>query len=262
MNIVQSIMKFLHPQTLTVGYVLPIGAGIGIDAHTDHRRGWITMGLQAIQERLKVPKSQFNSFGKYHYRSCEDILEVVKPLLAEHECELVINDEIIEVGGRIYVKATASLYNAGGSLLRETCGLAREPESKKGMDESQITGAASSYARKYALNGLFLIDDVKDADHTNKHGVNGNGGKKDRPRPQPQGNTAEQMVDNVKKVFNLDDVRKLNPNQKRATLQQILNKCTADEVGRFKQQYKNLAKVPVESLDAVIAEYSQLAKEK
>lgn len=119
--------------------------------------------LIEIQAELKAPKGQFNAFGKYKYRSCEDILEAVKPLLKKHKCFLVLNDEMIEVGGRIYVKATASISSEEGTLMEATA-LAREPEAKKGMDESQITGAASSYARKYALNGLFAIDDAKDAD--------------------------------------------------------------------------------------------------
>ena len=118
--------------------------------------------LQKIQAELKAPKGQYNSFGKYAYRSAEDILEAVKPLLKKNKAELILSDEIVEVGGRIYVKATAML-NADGEKAVVNA-YAREPEQKKGMDESQITGTASSYARKYALNGLFLIDDTKDAD--------------------------------------------------------------------------------------------------
>lgn len=119
--------------------------------------------LSVIQSELNAPKSQFNSFGNYKYRSCEDILQAVKPLLASKgSLTLTISDDIIEVGGRIYVKATATLSNGKEEI--KTTALAREPENKKGMDSSQITGAASSYARKYALNGLFAIDDNKDAD--------------------------------------------------------------------------------------------------
>lgn len=123
--------------------------------------------LQKIQEKLKAPKSQFNSFGKYNYRSCEDILEAVKPLLAEQGCTLTLSDCIAEIGGRIYVQATARIDNADHSQNVSTFGYAREPETKKGMDDSQITGAASSYARKYALAGLFLLDDTKDSDALN-----------------------------------------------------------------------------------------------
>ncbi len=117
--------------------------------------------LQDIQQKLKAPKGQFNNFGKYSYRNCEDILEAVKPLLGG--AKLTLSDSIEAVCGRVYVKATATFTSSTGSVTTTTA-FAREPESKKGMDASQITGAASSYARKYALNGLFLIDDNKDAD--------------------------------------------------------------------------------------------------
>lgn len=119
--------------------------------------------LIMIQQELKAPKTQRNNFGGYNYRSCEDILEAVKPLLAEQSCTLTITDEIVMVGERIYLKATATLTNPDGKAVSTTA-FAREPEQKKGMDESQISGMASSYARKYALNGLFCIDDTKDAD--------------------------------------------------------------------------------------------------
>lgn len=119
-----------------------------------------------IQSRLKAPKGNYNSFGKYKYRSCEDILEAVKPLLAEEGLTLILSDEIERIGDRYYVRATASLYDE--SLVTTVSAYAREEETKKGADASQITGAASSYARKYALNGLFLIDDTKDAD-TDEH---------------------------------------------------------------------------------------------
>lgn len=120
--------------------------------------------LVKIQSELKAPKGQYNSFGKYHYRSAEDIMEALKPILAKYDCELTVSDDIVEVGNRIYVKATATLENKDGKTKLVTA-FAREAEKKTGMDESQITGAASSYARKYALNGLFCIDDTKDADH-------------------------------------------------------------------------------------------------
>lgn len=124
--------------------------------------------LIEVQAALKAPKGQFNKFGGYKYRSCEDILEAVKPLLKENGLQLTLTDEPVEVGGRVYIKATAQVTD--GKATASATGYAREPETKKGMDESQITGTASSYARKYALNGLFLIDDTKDADATNDHG--------------------------------------------------------------------------------------------
>lgn len=122
--------------------------------------------LITIQSELKAPKSQFNKFGGYKYRKAEDILEAVKPLLNKQKCTLTITDDIVMVGNRIYVKATATIKNEKGEF-ETTTGWAREEETKKGMDGSQITGASSSYARKYALNGLFAIDDNADSDTTN-----------------------------------------------------------------------------------------------
>lgn len=122
--------------------------------------------LIAIQSELKAPKSQFNKFGGYKYRKAEDILEAVKPLLAKQKCTLIITDDVVLIGNRIYVKATATIKNEKGEF-ETTTGWAREEETKKGMDGSQITGASSSYARKYALNGLFAIDDNADSDTTN-----------------------------------------------------------------------------------------------
>ena len=119
-----------------------------------------------IQTSLKAPKNQRNNFGNYNYRSCEDILEAVKPLLKETSCTLTVSDEIVSIADRIYVKATATLKTASGEAYTTTA-FAREPLAKKGMDDSQVTGATSSYARKYALNGLFCIDDNKDADFLN-----------------------------------------------------------------------------------------------
>lgn len=118
--------------------------------------------LIAIQSKLKATKGRWNSFGKYHYRSCEDILEAVKPLCAEEGCILLLSDEMVLVGERYYIKATAALKTPESEFI--VSGYARESDDKKGMDASQITGTASSYARKYALNGLFCIDDNKDAD--------------------------------------------------------------------------------------------------
>lgn len=122
--------------------------------------------LISIQHTLNAPKGQYNSFGKYKYRSCEDILGAVKPLLNEFGCTLTISDDVTMVGDRIYIKATATLTNGSGEQVITTA-FAREEDQKKGMDSSQVTGAASSYARKYALNGLFAIDDTKDADSLN-----------------------------------------------------------------------------------------------
>jgi hypothetical protein len=130
----------------------------------------IRQKLQGIQSSLKAPKGQTNKFGGYRYRSAEDILEALKPLLGEWGCSLVIQDDMVEVGGRVYVKASANLIDNETESVLSTSAFAREAEAKKGMDDAQITGSASSYARKYALNGLFAIDDTKDPDATNTHG--------------------------------------------------------------------------------------------
>lgn len=122
----------------------------------------LTKALGEIQYKLKAPKGQTNSFGHYNYRSCEDILEAVKPLLHEAGLTLTLSDDVIAVGSRVYVKATATITD-GTDTISNTA-FAREAGSKKGMDDSQVTGTASSYARKYALNGLFCIDDTKDAE--------------------------------------------------------------------------------------------------
>lgn len=127
----------------------------------------MTDALRNIQNRLNAPKNLYNKFGGYRYRSCESILEAVKPLLAEYGAEVVLTDSIVNMGDRFYVKATA-IFTCGEDQVIVSA-FAREPASKKGMDESQITGTASSYARKYALNGLFLIDDSKDADTDENH---------------------------------------------------------------------------------------------
>ena len=128
----------------------------------------ITEKLIAIQSELKVPKGNFNAFGRYKYRSCEDILESVKPLLRQYALLLTISDAIVHLDNRFYIEARVTLSDESGKI--ETVAYAREEETKKGMDGSQVTGAASSYARKSALHGLFCLDDTKDSDATNEHG--------------------------------------------------------------------------------------------
>ncbi len=130
--------------------------------------------LQKIQQQLKVPKNQYNNFGGYHYRSLEDILDAVKPLLAEYDVSLRMMDDPINVGGQVFIRAQAILADADGNVIASATAVARHADSRKGMDDSQITGATSSYARKYCLNGLFAIDDTKDADAVNTHGKQGN----------------------------------------------------------------------------------------
>ena len=145
--------------------------------------------LIAIQSELKCNKSQYNSFGKYKYRSCEDILESVKPLLKKNDCLLTLSDDVVDIGGRIYVKATATITDKDG-VTQSVTAYARESLEKKGMDDSQITGTASSYARKYALNGLLLIDDTKDADtDENKVESDARGKKQDKAKTEEVGKT-------------------------------------------------------------------------
>ena len=191
--------------------------------------------LIEIQQELKAPKNQRNTYGGYNFRSCEDILEAVKPLLAKHKLALIINDEVTSIDGgfdlkeqtekkakhivtsnRVYIKATATLYDEEGKQIAQTTALAREEETKTGMDASQLTGATSSYARKYALNGLFAIDDNKDSDCTNKH-------NKDLPQNNDtdiiEGLKATDTIKNLNTYFNKykDNVVDLKAYQKAYT---------------------------------------------
>lgn len=181
----------------------------------------INAALMAVQRDLKAPKSNTNSFGKYRYRSCEDILEAVKPLLNENGLVLLLGDTIEQIGSRYYVKATATLIDvATGDTITNTA-LAREPEEKKGSDASQVTGAASSYARKYCLNGLFAIDDTKDPDtdeyrreSQNRAGASGNGNANNVPRNG--GNTTQTGAQAAKTANDKSSaVRALNEEMKR-----------------------------------------------
>lgn len=149
--------------------------------------------LRNIQAELKAPKGQYNKFGKYNYRSCEDILEAVKPLLAKNNAQLTLTDDIVIVGDRVYVKAVATLLDNGGNT-ESVSAFAREPVAQAGMSDSQLTGTASSYARKYALNGLFLIDDTKDADTDQYH-------EQTAKQEKPKFASAEQ-VEELKRLAN------------------------------------------------------------
>lgn len=151
--------------------------------------------LQHIQAKLKVPKGQHNKFGNYNYRSLEDITEAIKPLLAELGAYILLSDQIVQIGERYYVQARAVLSDGVNEIA--VLAYAREPLSRKGMDESQITGAASSYARKYAMNGLLAIDDTKDADATNKHEDN----SKQKPTAKPKATTSAKAKGIVEQAF-------------------------------------------------------------
>lgn len=159
--------------------------------------------LIEIQAELKAPKNQFNKFGGYNYRNCEDILEAVKPLCAKHEIVPLLSDEIVMIGDRFYIKATAKVTDGKEEIA--TTAFARESKDKKGMDESQITGSASSYARKYALNGLFCIDDTKDADFMDN---SQSGKQQQQPKPQP---TKETHVKGYDEFVALQKSKKVPP---------------------------------------------------
>ena len=161
--------------------------------------------LLKAQVELKAPKGQYNSFGKYKYRSCEDILEALKPVLDKFKLTLFIKDDVIEVNTRNYVKATITLVNIEKpDEIIETSALAREEETKKGMDGSQITGASSSYARKYALNGMFMIDDTKDSDSTNTHGKD----KTEQEKVQEFLNSRDGMIEKLKENLSSDKLKR------------------------------------------------------
>ena len=175
--------------------------------------------LIAIQSELKAPKSQYNNFGKYAYRNCEDILESLKPLLKEHKSTIYISDEIVTVLERFYVKATVTFIDAETGEKIINTAYAREEEDKKGMDGSQVTGSSSSYARKYALNGMFAIDDTKDSDFTNTTIKGDNTGLSEAQikRLLAIASKVNISADDVKvvvaKKFGVQDLRKMNKQQ-------------------------------------------------
>lgn len=205
--------------------------------------------LGIIQAKLKAPKGQYNKFGDYNYRSCEDILEAAKPLLAETKTVLNITDQMEVVGNRIYVKAEAHLRDCedtsvSGEII--TVAYAREEESKKGMDSSQITGAASSYARKYALNGLFCIDDTKDSDSTNNGDKKSASNKKAGTTSGKRTEAAEEiemidsenvmsiknivdkypeskLMDQIKTRFKVDDIKALSKEKGKKCLKMLID---------------------------------------
>lgn len=189
----------------------------------------IYQSLNYIQSNLKAPKGQFNSFGKYHYRSCEDILEGVKPHLKETNTCLVISDEIVTIGDHNYIKATATLYGADGGAVANSA-FAKEPLEKKGMDPSQITGATSSYARKYALNGLFCIDDTKDAD-TDAYTANTT--KSKTKEKAPETNTIKEKrvkEEYLRSITQQMGIKQINPKLISEYINKTFNKKTSNEL--------------------------------
>lgn len=185
--------------------------------------------LVAIQSALKAPKSQYNSFGKYYYRNAEDILEAVKPLLKGAECHLTLSDKMVQMGDRCYVEATATITNSAKEEVSVSA-YAREELTKKGMDGAQITGSASSYARKYALNGLFCIDDTKDPDSTNTHGANA-----PAPTPAPANDLDLQTACNdAKSAKTVDALHEVWNNWKGLQANPVFKKTVIDLKKKFK----------------------------
>lgn len=187
--------------------------------------------LRTIQQKLNAPKTKHNKYGDYDYRSCEDIFNAVKPLLEEVGCTLTVTDEIVHIGDRYYVKAVATLTSieeddAYGSLYThvENVAYAREPEEKKGNDAAQVTGACSSYARKYALNGLFLIDDTRDADATNTHG------KEPEPKQEPKAAPKTAPKVDAKKTVREEIEEDLNRRVTKEEVQKIIAGCKENDV--------------------------------
>lgn len=183
--------------------------------------------LLNIQRDLKAPKSQYNSFGKYNYRNCEDILEAVKPLCAREGACLTISDEVVQIGERYYIKATATLYDSKTSEeINHVTAYAREEAEKKGMDGSQVTGAASSYARKYALNGLFDIDDTKNADSDEKS-----------EQPVKSGNTAAKAAKSDKETGEAKNTPKSYADALKAAMEmEISIKGVNHKIGEMSQE--------------------------
>ena len=187
--------------------------------------------LTEVQNELKAPKSKYNSFGKYNYRSCEDILEAVKPILKSKRLAMTVKDDVFNIGDRFYIMATVTVYDCESEEKVTTTAYAREDADKKGMDGSQITGSSSSYARKYALNGMFAIDDTKDADGWNTHDKDRTVEKKEAER------ATEEQVAKLRALYKgkedkltelLDKYDITNPVQfKRMEIQSVIDKLEA-----------------------------------
>lgn len=187
--------------------------------------------LMNIQSELKAPKNQYNSFGKYHYRSCEDILEGLKPILAKQKATVTVTDEIMLIGDRYYVKATARLIDIEKGESIETSAYAREDATKKGMDLAQITGSTSSYARKYALNGLFAIDDTKDSDATNTH--------EDKPKNESKPASTKGISEaQIKRLFAIAKKHNIDAEDVKKGVLKYYNKTNVADL--TKQEYDEL----------------------
>ena len=187
--------------------------------------------LTEVQNELKAPKSKYNSFGKYNYRSCEDILEAVKPILKAKRLAMTVKDDVFNIGDRFYIMATVTVFDCESEEKVTTTAYAREDADKKGMDGSQMTGSSSSYARKYALNGMFAIDDTKDADSWNTHDKDRTVEKKEAER------ATEEQIAKLRALYKgkedkltelLDKYDITNPVQfKRMEIQSVIDKLEA-----------------------------------
>lgn len=194
--------------------------------------------LSAIQNELSVPKSNFNNFGKYSYRSAEDILEAVKPICKKHKTVLILSDDVRLLGDRYYVEASAKLADLESENCIVVSAFAREEETKKGMDASQVTGATSSYARKYALNGLFNIDDTKDAD-TDEYAIQvAEGGKKETKAKAEKAQADDPIISSDKVEIAVATIR-----NKQTTLANVLKAYGVEKLADLREsQYQNLMK--------------------
>ncbi len=208
--------------------------------------------LMNIQTKLKAPKNQYNEFGKYSYRSCEDILEGVKPLLTANKVSLVLNDELVQIGDRYYIKAVAKLIDIEKGECVEATAFARESESKKGMDSAQVTGSTSSYARKYALNGLFCIDDTKDSDAlpdtTQKDGKVNDNKNQTTNKKQNQWKVQTATDNQIKAIFAISkNIGKTDEDELKAWISNILNK----EIVSMKDMTKDDASTVIRELNKI-----------
>ena len=225
--------------------------------------------LLQVQSKLNAPKSQYNSFGKYHYRSLEDINEALKPLLMENGLSLVLKDTPFLCGERVYIQAAATLTDTADPEQKiETTAYAREADDKKGMDASQVTGATSSYARKYCLNGLFAIDDTKDADATQ-----GNNGEQrpaknqSAPKSTKKNNTSknlmtQEQVEKVKALASEDEPFNSTPEQKNETVKKVASVLGISTKSTTADQFETLWKQAMENdFNDVYAAFEEQAAE-
>ena len=198
--------------------------------------------INKIQVELKAPKSQRNNFGNYNFRNCEDILEALKPLLLREKMIIQLSDELVQIGDRFYIKATATLIDTESGEKHSTTSFAREELTKKGMDGSQITGASSSYARKYALNGLLAIDDTKDSDTTNIGNQNNN---TKQTKPAKSKMTPEEEQEKKERCIKwiVDNISKVEENKQAGVLNNLdLLDLDNLELKELKIIYKNISK--------------------